>query len=189
MSDYIIMELKEYLEKSKLQRKETIKIAEKYYNKTISSDFGNSNMGESPDVFPSPNPRRLKMFESEINKELQKFFTPGLTEDKETVKYLTHSSLNERIRKTYSRNSPTLRRKQLVILPKNYFLVPLKIPEVISHAHHRQSTSPDKIITKFEPGTNKTLPPQKKIIKESLLFPILTTIGSHEQRSKLYKYK
>lgn len=182
------MDLEEYLEKSRAKRSSIKKFADAFFNKTLSSNLDSVQSHKIPDTFPGPSPTRLKLFESEVNQQLRKFFSPGLyQESPNKAKFIVQDTLNDRIRKTYSRNSPIIRKKQLVIIPKEYFSTPIKIPSIGKH-NKFYSASPIVNDTIKEFSQAKTLR-ARKTNKEDILLPILSTIGSHEQRNKIYKYK
>lgn len=186
------MELQEYLIKTRQKRTELAKAAESALNKTLMSGFNKNYVdSNSPDLFMGPTPQKLRVFENEICYQLRKFFSPGLNENTQNPKIRTYGSVDDCIRKTYSRNSPTLKKKQLVILPKNFYFSTLKVPERIIQ-NKNFSLSPDN---STEPtisstrGDTKPIMLVKKHQKGDLLLPVLATMGTHEYRSKVYKYK
>ena len=181
------MELNEYLEKSKEKRAKLINLADKYYDNNVVSDYDISDIEEYPDSFPGPTPLRFKIFESNMNKQLRKIFTPGLLEkDLEKVRILNHSTLDETIRKAYSKHLPIQKKKLLIMIPKNYYAIPLKIPREMTHKYHPSISPEKKMIAKNDTGRYKTNIKHKKNIKDALLFPVLTT---YYQGNKLFYSK
>ena len=182
------MELTEYLKKSKEQRKETIRAADNYYSKTISLNFGRDEEKNSLDMFLGPSPQRLKLFESKVNKQLRKIFSPGLYEDDQSrVKHITHIDISERISKTYSKNSQIIKKKQRVILPRFHYFNPIKIPVLNILSKHSIGSLEGQ--SKIQEVFYQKMTPPKRVNKEDILLPILSTVGTHEQRSKIYKYR
>ena len=76
-------------------------------------------------------------------------------------------------------------KKLLEIIPRNYFRI-LEIPARISH-NRISSSSPGgttaNLITDKKPNTFR------RSIRNEILLPVLSTAGTHEERSKIYKYK
>lgn len=185
------MDLVEYLAKSKEKRNELVKVAEVLLNKNEKKIYGrNSTLGESPDVVIGPTPQKLREFENSMSYQLKKIFTPGLNESNKDHRISPKGSVDEGIRKLYSRKSPTLK-KQLVILPKNFYYSVLKVPERLTQKKNF-SASPE-IPTDPTHRSHKEDPKQltytKKFNKQDLLNPILATIDDYQSRSKIYKYK
>lgn len=185
------MELNEYLAKSKEKRNELVKVAEVLLNKNLNQALGRNNIvGENTDLVIGPTPQKLKDFENAMSFQLKKIFTPGLGEGNKDYRISASGSVDEGIRKLYSRKSPTLK-KQLVILPKNFYYSVLKVPERLTQKKNF-SPSPeiltDSTIRSHREDTRQ-LTHTKKFNKQDLLNPILATIENYQCRSKIYKYK
>jgi hypothetical protein len=179
------MELNEYLLKSKAKRKEIVKLAENYFTKSVPVDYTSSlNLETSAESFPGPTPRRLQIFESNVTHQLQKIF--GANDNQLKIRFLSKTSAKESLRDTYSLKSRISKKKQLVILPKNYYFTPMKTP-IQSLNLKLSSLSPDTVKIKEQNTTR--LVPLTHLKKESLLLPVLSTMGTHEERSKIYKYR
>jgi hypothetical protein len=184
------MEITEYLANSRLKRQEMMKTAQSYLHKTVSNDIGNSPLtNETEGIYAGPNPAGLKQFENLVGNQLKKIFSPGEVVSQKQ-KIVSSRTVDEKIRKTYSRNKQPFKKKQLVMIPKQHNAGFLRIPKFVSHAKNF-SVSPEIIpeaINKSWSRASKEPPYIKRSAKENLLFPILSTAGSHEYRSKLYKY-
>lgn len=184
------MELKEYLEKSRAKRAGIIKLADKFFNTTLSREYNiASEENESPDHFPGPSPFGLKVFEDKMNNQLKQLFRPTLNSDEQLrARFITNETLNERITRAYSRRSPLLKKKPLILLPRSFLENRMKISNIIGHCKNK--SLPPVIEHKSEiTNAYKSLPAQRKKTKDEILLPILSTVGSHEHRSKVYKYK
>lgn len=181
------MELDEYLSKTKHKRKELVDAAKGVFNKTLGAEDGRYAVeSDHLEMYGGPNPQGLKAFDSEVNHQLRRFFSPGLLESQRPIRHLTNSNIDDEIRKTYSRNAPILKKRQLVILPKDYHNTPMKIPKYLTKLK-QLSASPSLRVPQEIPKTK--FDPVKKKPKDELLLPILTTVGSHETRAKIYKYR
>ena len=187
-----IMELEEYLIKTKRRRTELARAAEMALNKTHVQGFDNKRAeSDGSDLFKGPTPQKLRAFEDEVSHQLRKFFSPGLSEKSQKPKIRTYGSVDEKIKETYSKISPKTKKKQLEILPKNVFFSTLRVPERIMQKKNF-SLSPDVYTeptgSSSQGGTKPTFS-AKKHDKGDLLLAILKTIGTHEYRSRVYKYK
>ena len=179
------MELNDYLNRSKEQRTAIIQTAKKVLLKTFSTQSKNKTSDDkSFESFMLPNPQGLKIFESGISLHLKKFFRPGLNENPEEKTVLSSNiSVNDRIKRTYTKNSAILKKKQVVILPKNYYYCPIKIPPQISKTKHF-SVSP--LNSKADFTEKVKLRNHSRLTK--VYEPILSKNGDYEQRSKLHNY-
>lgn len=185
------MDINEYLANSRMKRSEILKTAQSYLHRTTANDLGKSPLpSETEELYAGPNPGRLKQFENLVGNQLKKIFTPGQVENAQQARITVYKSVDDDIRKTYSRNKQLMKKKQLVIIPKIHNVGFIRIPKFIAHAK-ALSISPEIIserINKSWSKASKDVPVVRRSIKENLLFPVLSTAGTHEYRSKVYKY-
>ncbi|OMJ92116.1 hypothetical protein SteCoe_5222 [Stentor coeruleus] len=194
------MDLSAYLSQSKEQRMEIIKTADKYVNRTLSEDDCNSPISNIS--YTGPTPMRFQIFKSQVDEQLQKIFRPESGHSTKTkTDAIRFNEYRSRITQVYSGNSQILKKKQLIILPKaskesrEKARLRLYTPKRYSRIEESEEKLPEKSseITTSRPTTKarpKTRPPVPHINpKELLLIPILTTVGTHEERSKIYRYK
>ena len=185
------MEIAEYLARSRLKRQEMVKTAQGYLHKSGFGDFQKTPLpNENEEIYAGPNAAGLKQFENLVGNQLKKIFSPGQGEVPQKLKIVSNRTVDQSIRVTYSRNKQPFRKKQLVMIPKHHNLGLIRIPKFVLHAKNL-SVNPEIIqetINKSWSKSSKEAPNTKRSTKENLLFPILSTAGSHEYRSKLYKY-
>lgn len=152
------MELNEYLNSSKLKRSNLVKQASKYLQKIYDGDITNEL---DDDAFIGPNPLRLKDFENKVNLQLQSLYKNGnSTPESFKTNLVKNISINERIRRVYSKKSNVSKKKQVLIIPqkRNFSniktLVPLK-----EYMHNSPYLMMSKKISSFDIGdTTLTLP-------------------------------
>ena len=176
------MDLSSYLTQSKLQRQELIKAADRYLNKSLSLDV--EGLKENPKSFTGPTPQRFQVFKSQVQEQLQKIFNPHSGRVRIKSEFKRRLKSKDSISKVYSGNSEILKRKQLILIPKNridaregrYF-------KVLTGIEIQPSQS--SVINK-EKSKGKYC---KTANKSSLLIPILKTVGTHEERNQIYKIK
>lgn len=115
------MDLKEYLDQSKNKRVELVKQASRYLQKVMNADSDTVfNKSNKEDLYYGPKPLKLKEFETSLNSQLQKIHKIGFdaVETHKSV-VMKNISINERIKRIYSKDAKNIKRKQLTILPKN----------------------------------------------------------------------
>jgi hypothetical protein len=187
------MDIDNYINNSRDKRNKLLKVAEAFLSQTISKNnppcLSDRN---SPDLYSGPTPLKLKQFEEEVGSTLKRIFSPGHRDFQDQRKILKALSIDDTIKKTYSRNSPTVKKKQLVILPKKNQNATLRIPEILINKK-KNFLSPDLTTDATNSSVrseyNKSTLKPKKFLKEDLFLPVLSTSGTHEYRSKIYKYK
>lgn len=184
------MELNEYLTQTRNRRMELLKTAQGYLHKTTSNDTRNSPAPiDSEEIYSGPNPQGLRAFESDVGYQLKKIFTPGMNERSQKLSLLSNKSIEEGIKKVYSRR-PNKKPKQLVMLPKDHNCGYIKVTARIRKTKNF-SVSPDVSAESVNKSFNKIQQEVKSFRKsfhENLLLPVLSVSGSHEYRSKVYKY-
>ena len=110
------MELNEYLNSSKLKRSNLVKQASKYLQKMVDGDISNEL---DDDAFKGPNPLRLKDFENKVNLQLQSLYKNGnSTPESVKTNLIKNISINERIRRVYSKKSNASKKKQVMMIPQ-----------------------------------------------------------------------
>lgn len=119
------MDIKEYLDRSRTQRKKTSQAANAFLNKTIEENENGILVNALEDRY-KPTPQGLKRFESQISHQLKKIFRPELVEPKVKGHSLININTKERIHKIYSRNAFLIKRKQEIMIPR-YRLTSLKV--------------------------------------------------------------
>jgi hypothetical protein len=179
------MDLQEYLLNTVGKRKALLKLAETVYSQTQTAEISRKLSADPNDLYNGPTPQRLQQFEKQVNHNLQLIFNPNIPgSSKEQVKYLPTATVGENIKKIYSTNNEVLKRKQLVLIPKDYYFQPVKVPTRLMHRKY-PSASP-KIDIHVKKDKEIAL---KRTAKDDLFLPVLTTAGTHEARAKIYKYK
>ena len=185
---FIIMDLASYLKNSKEKRQEMTRTAGKYVSRSI--DRQSLNEIDDTNSYYGPNPKRFQEFKSQVEQQLQRIFQPSL-EDERPAKtpFRKGKRRKNNLQVVYSGNSQILHKKQMVLIPKDYlhnFNVQAKYTgRTSSDGEWKRSSAITGLSESLEPKPK--LRPNTK--KETQYFPVLSTIGSHEFRSKLYKYK
>ena len=187
------MELDIFLKSSREKRTKLLKIAQAFLEENHSNNNPDClSNNESPDIYSGPTPHKLKLFEEEVGIHLKKIFSPGLHEINRVRRMVNTRSIDETIKETYSRNTPTVKNKQLVIIPKQKFNTTMRIPELLINKK-KNRISPDFISehtnSSVRSESSKIQAKLNRFNKQDLFLPVLTTLGTHEQRSKIYKYK
>src|SRR5574343_18542 len=109
------MDLENFLESSREKRSKLLRVAEVFLTKTLTNNPTTClSKRESPDIYTGPTPQKLKLFEEEVGIHLKKIFSPGLNDPNRIKRIINAGSVDDTIRKTYSRNTPTVKKKQLV---------------------------------------------------------------------------
>lgn len=194
------MDLSTYLSQSKEQRMEIIKAADKYVNRTLSEDDCSSPISNIS--YTGPTPMRFQIFKSQVDEQLQKIFRPESSHGSKTKTESTRSNqYRSRITQVYSGNSQILKKRQLIVLPKSSkesrekARLRLYTPKryfCLEESDEKLPEKPPENITSrpMAKARPRTRPPvSHSNHKELLLIPILTTVGTHEERSKIYRYK
>lgn len=187
------MELDKFLESSREKRSKLLRVAEAFLTKNLTKNNPDClSDHESPDLYLGPTPHKLKLFEEEVGIHLKKIFSPGLQDINRVRRMVNARSIDDTIRETYSRNTPTVKNKQLVIIPKPKFNTTMRIPELLINKK-KNRVSPDFISeltnSSVRSESSKIQAKLNRFNKQDLFLPVLTTLGTHEQRSKIYKYK
>lgn len=174
------MDLSSYLLKSKEKRKDLAQVADKYLSESVDL---NAN-----DIISGPSPQKFQVFQSELEGQLKKIFNPALELEKPGKTRLNWRKPKYSIESAYSGHSEYLNRKQIVMIPKDYlhtYNVKAR-PNISSLKKTANSTMPKGFSQQIERKSRKS---SRNPNRDSLYLPVLSTIGTHEQRSKLYKYR
>lgn len=156
------MDLKEYLNHSKTKRVELVKEASKYLQKVMNADSDIAiDQSNNESIYYGPKPLKLREFETSLNSQLQKIYRNGF-EAVETHKsvVMKNISINERIKRIYSKDSKTLKRKQLTILPKNNSgnnirnIMPLKQSRFMNNSPYLKERKVKKMLNNITQNTS-----------------------------------
>ena len=179
------MDLADYLETSRLQRKEIIKISESIINRAINT----SRTIKSDTFFPGPCLKGFQLYKENLDEEIKKDFHSKQGSKKQIKNSFTINKSNKTsIERVYSGNHQFLDKKQKVILPKDRerFSSEIKLrlmsDKNSSFAINLFRKPSEKYYARFQKQSNEEA-------KNMLFLPVLSTAGTHQERSKQYKYK
>jgi hypothetical protein len=102
------MDLNEYLLKSKEKRDKMCAIANRYINKPYNNLSRENSFlkASTEDLFPSPNPRRLQVFEDSVNNQLKKYFSPSYNPSShDHMRLNPKHNINDQIKRVYLNKS------------------------------------------------------------------------------------
>ena len=149
------MDLKEYLIRSKSQRRELVNIASSYAIKSIEIETACKDSGfRASEITIGPTPQGLKKFESEVNNQLQKIFRPDIDPDyKSNKQSFRHVYTIKKIKKIYSNNSHLLMKKKPITLMPTFCKTPMRIRMSILYEKHKAASpySPMKDLRRQRP--------------------------------------
>ena len=185
------MDLTTYLSNSREKRQEMTRAAGKYMSRSINPL--SLNEIEDSNSFYGPTPKRFQEFKCQVSQELQRIFKPSLDDERPTnTTFKKVKKRKDQMKIVYSGNSQLLRKKQTILIPKDYlhnFNVQAKYTKNVASAGECKRSSIFQRLSESLQPKPISLTNIKKEKKDNQYLPVLSTIGSHEIRSKLYKYK
>jgi hypothetical protein len=111
-----------------MKRNILVKQASRYLQKITHGDISNDEKNnKSHEILLGPNPLGLKSFENQVNNQLKNFYRYGESTPETTKSsFLKNISINERIKRIYSKNIKKSKKKQNVIIPKSRYMTNIK---------------------------------------------------------------